>query len=87
VVSRKAHLFPLSVVIPALVAGIIAGADLLGVRWTLLNTVILSLIMLFGIALECIASMKIANLRFSEKVVTKSPGKKNRIDVAALTKR
>ena len=68
--SWKAHLFPLSVVLPALVVGILCWAEILGIRWTLGNTIIVFLIILAGIVLECIASWKIANLRFSEPATT-----------------
>jgi hypothetical protein len=87
VVTWKAHIFPLSVVLPALVIGIIGGAYLLEVRWTPVNTLVIFLIIVTGIILECIASVKIANLRFSEPSTTGSREDRGDIDIGTMPKR
>lgn len=87
-VTWKAHIFPLAVVLPALVVGIIGGAFLLGVNWTPVNTAIIFLIILTGIILECVASIKITNLRFSEPSTTRGSREDRRdIDIRTLPKR
>jgi hypothetical protein len=87
VVTWKVHIFPLAIVLPALVIGIIGGAYLLDVRWTPVNTLIIILIIMSGIILECIASIKIANLRFSEHSTTGSREDRGDIDIGAMPKR
>ena len=86
-VTWKAHIFPLAVVLPALVIGIIGGAYLLEVRWTPVNTLTIFLIIVVGIVLECIASIKIANLRFSEPSTTGSREDRENIDFGTIPKR
>jgi hypothetical protein len=81
VASWKAHVFPLFVVIPALIVGFIGGAQLLGIRWTPTNTLIVWLLIVTGIVLECLASWKIANMRFAEPAKTRIGGKPRKPEV------
>lgn len=64
--SWKAHLLPLSVAIPALVVVILAAAFVFGLRWTLVNSFLIVLIMAIGILLVLFASRRIASLVFEE---------------------
>ena len=63
--SWKAHLFPLSVAMPALVIVVVSAALVLGMAWTALNSIMVSAVIALGILLELLASKRIAELRFA----------------------